>query len=163
MNGASSQRALLFGGAITSIGTAVWFKGKDERVLTTAECTNARKRLQRLCTLDPDQTRVATDQHLSNLKKYGVSVVKETLDGHERDQWKNSTISHRTKNQNKSKARIKISPYSPSHRRTTRRRTAHRHAEESETLFLCVTRRCRANAEGRVEERDRVTRRTVGR
>ena len=88
MNGASSQRALLFGGAITSIGTAVWFKGKDERVLTTAECTNARKRLQRLCTLDPDQTRVATDQHLSNLKKYGVSVVKETLDGHERDQWK---------------------------------------------------------------------------
>jgi len=32
----------------------------------------------------PPSTSEPTDQHLSNLKKCGVSVVKETLDGHER-------------------------------------------------------------------------------
>jgi len=88
MNGASlsSQHALLLGG-LTSIGAVLWLKGKDERVLTAEEVKSARERLQRLCTIDPDETDQSS-VHLSNLKKYGVSVVKETLDRQERDQWK---------------------------------------------------------------------------
>lgn len=82
--------AIAFATTVSSSCFYVGFRRHDRRCLSDVEVANARATIATIApslTSTPQQSDAIADQHLQNLEKYGVTVVKDTLSPSQQKEW----------------------------------------------------------------------------